>query len=206
MIRSTTIFYDVIRKHELSPTSFMVADLIYKYTTSDGYCKETLSNISFEINTSSRSVTRCVQNLIEKGIIENIGNKTSPKYRTTRLWFDLVVSENGGEVNKENYKEVAEYVIEYINHKYHKRYVASTYYQRFKNITKKTFNGDKVHAQLMCDVFDYCKNTWSEKYQSSITPETIFGNKFLSKYLIQYNEFMLNNDTYIKSRKNVAII
>lgn len=206
MIRVVTLVLKVLRDHELNPISYMVADLIYKYTSNDGYCKETLTNISHEINTSPRSVTRCIQDLMEKGLIENIGNKTSPKYRTTKLWFDLAVSENGGKINQENFKAIAEFVIEYINKTYGKRYNPKTYYDRFKTITSKTFNGEKVSQETMCNVFDYCKNTWSEKYQSSVTPETIFGNKFLSKYLIQYNEHLINKGSFKADRKRVAII
>ena len=207
MIRATTIIYSVMREHNLTPYSYLVCDLIYKYTSSpEGYCNQTLKSIADELSISTRHITRCIAILYEQGLIENIGNKNNPKYRTTSLWFDLVVTDSGGSVLKENYKIVCEDVIEYINHTFNKKYNPSTYYDRFKLILNKTFNGDKVTGELMVEVFKFCKITWSEQYQSSVTPETIFGNKFMTKYLLQYNEWSLNNNTHIKERKNVAII
>ena len=101
---------------------------------------------------------------------------------------------------------VCQDVIEYINHTFSKKYNANTYNDRFKVILNKTFDGKKVTGELMVEVFKFCKITWSEQYQSSVTPETIFGNKFMTKYLLQYNEWSLNNKTHIKERKHIAII
>lgn len=206
MIRSTTIIYSVLREHSLTPYSYLIADLIYKYTSSCGYCDHTLRFIADELSISTRNITRCISSLVEKGLIENIGNKNNPKYRTTTLWFQLVVTESGGEVLQENYKQVCQDVIEYINHTFSKKYNANTYNDRFKVILNKTFDGKKVTGELMVEVFKFCKITWSEQYQSSVTPETIFGNKFMTKYLLQYNEWSLNNKTHIKERKHIAII
>lgn len=206
MIRSSTIIYSVMRKHDLTPYSYLIADLIHKYTSGQGFCNQTLKFIAHELSISTRNITRCVSILIDKGLIENIGNKSNPKYRTTTLWFDLVVTETGGEVLKENYKKVCEDVIEYINLTFDKKYNPSTYNDRFKIILNKTFNGKKITGEIMVEVFKFCKITWSEQYQSSVTPETIFGNKFMTKYLLQYNEWSLNNKTHIKERKHIAII
>lgn len=207
MIRSSTVIYSVMREHNLTPYSYLIADLIHKYTSGpEGYCNQTLKLIADELSISTRNITRCISLLVDKGLIENIGNKNNPKYRTTTLWFDLVVTETGGQVLKENYKKVCEEVIEYINLTFNKKYNPSTYYDRFKIILNKTFNGENITGETMVEVFNFCKNTWSEQYQSSVTPETIFGNKFMTKYLLQYNEWSLNNNTYIKERKNVAII
>ena len=196
-----------MRGHDLTPYSYLIADLIHKYTSGPkGYCNQTLKFIAHELSISTRNITRCISVLVDKGLLENIGNKNNPKYRTTSLWFDLVVTETGGEVLKENYKKVCDDVIQYINTTFSKKYNSSTYYDRFKIILNKTFNGEKITGELMVEVFKYCKITWSEQYQSSVTPETIFGNKFMTKYLLQYIEWSLNNKTHIKERKHIAII
>ena len=207
MIRSSTIIYSVMKKYELTPYSYLAADLIYKYTSSvEGYCSQSVSGLADELNISTRNLSRCLQKLLEQGLIENIAGKNNPKYRTTSLWFDLVVTETGGKIKKEDYKKDCEVVIGLINKKYNKNYNPQTYYNRFKTILNKTFNGERVTGELMLEVFDYCKQTWSEQYQSSVTPETIFGNKFMTKYLLQYNEWSLNANTYTRERKNIAII
>ena len=51
----------------------------------------------------------------------------------------------------------------------------------------------------------WCKDNWSQKYQSSVTPEVIFGKKFIEKYLIQYTEWETMSKV-TPNRKNIAII
>ncbi len=94
MIRSTTIIYDVLRKQDLSPIAYMLCDLIYKYTSNDGFCDVTLSDLAEQLNSSSRTMSRYVSELSDKGLIENIGTKAHPKFRTTPLWFKIAVSDN----------------------------------------------------------------------------------------------------------------
>ena len=206
MIRSTTILWSVLNKYDITPIDFCVGDFIYKYTTREGYCTNSLSNIADEIKMSTRSITTSVSKLVNKGFIENIGSKNSPKYRGTPLWFDLVVTDLGGEVNKEDYKKICEDVINYINNKFQKNYTPETYYDNFRKITNKTFNGKKISGELMVNVFIDCKKSWGEKYQSSVTPATIFGNKFMTKYLIKYHEKKVNEKTYSSDRRNLARI
>ena len=204
MIRSTTVIYEVLRRYDLSPISYMLCDLIYKYTSSDGFCDKNLKDLSEELNSSPRSLTRYVSDLLEKNFIENIGTKAHPKYRTTPLWFRLGVSD-GKEVISLEYQKVCEDVIEYINQRYGNKYVPRTYEKRFKSILSKKFNGELITGSLMVEVFDWCKSNWSQKYQSSVTPEVIFGNKFTEKYLIQYKEWETMNKV-APNRKNIAII
>ena len=206
MIRSTTIVWEVLNEYDITPVDYCVADFIYKYTTREGYCTNSLSNIAEEIKMSTRSITNSVAKLCKKGFLENVGSKNSPKYRGTALWFDLVVSDSTGEVLKEDYKKITEDVIGYINSKYQKKYVPQTYYQNFRKILNKTFNGEKITGQDMVNVFMYCKKNWGEKYQSSVTPAVIFGNKFITKYLITYHENKVNENTYQHDRKNLARI
>jgi len=203
MIRSTTIIYQVLRNYDLSPVSYMFCDLIYKYTSSNGFCDKTLSDIAEELNCSPRSLTRYIPDLIDKKFLENIGTKSHPKYRTTPLWFKHVVSDNNESISLE-YQEVCEDVIQRINSLYNKKFVPRTYEKRFKSILSKSFNGEPITGELMLRVFIYCKETWSEKYQSSVTPEVIFGNKFVERYLIQYSEQSATN--FKPNRKNIAII
>lgn len=204
MIRSTTVIYEVLRKHDLSPLSYMLCDLIYKYTSQDNYCDKNLSDLGIELNTSSRTMSRYISELLEKGLIDNIGTKAHPKYRTTPLWFRIAVSETDQVISLE-YQSVCEDVIEYINKRYKKNYQARTYEKRFKSILAKKFDGKPITGSVMVKVFDYCKEQWSEKYQSSVTPEVIFGNKFVEKYLIQYKEWETTNSV-TPNRKRVAII
>lgn len=204
MIRSTTVIYEVLRRYDLSPISYMVCDLIYKYTSNEGFCDKTLNDLSEELNCSSRSLTRYVSDLLEKNFIENIGTKSHPKYRTTPLWFKLGVSD-GVEVISLEYQKVCEDVINYINERYGKKYIPRTYEKRFKSILNKKFDGKLITGELMVKVFDWCKNNWSEKYQSSVTPEVIFGNKFTEKYIIQYKEWE-TMERVAPNRKNIAII
>ena len=208
-------FYNIINpkatffiKNEVWPNFIKYAKLNGSMLYSiGGNFKNSFLKRFFKINSSIKQFDKIYTlNDESKKVIENIGNKNNPKYRTTTLWFDLVVTETGGQVLKENYKKVCEEVIEYINLTFNKKYNPSTYYDRFKIILNKTFNGENITGETMVEVFNFCKNTWSEQYQSSVTPETIFGNKFMTKYLLQYNEWSLNNNTYIKERKNVAII
>lgn len=204
MIRSTTVIYEVLRKHDLSPLSYMLCDLIYKYTTVDNYCDKNLSDLGIELNTSSRSMSRYISELCDKGLIDNIGSKSHPKYRTTPLWFRIAVAETDQVISLE-YQTVCENVINYINGKYGKKYIPRTYEKRFKSILSKKFDGEPITGEMMAKVFDYCKSQWSEKYQSSVTPEVIFGNKFVEKYLIQYKEWETTNQV-TPNRKRVAII
>ena len=120
MIRSTTVIYEVLRRYDLSPVSYMVCDLIYKYTSSDGFCDKTLGELSEELNCSPRSLTRYVSDLVEKNFIDNIGTKAHPKYRTTPLWFKLGVSD-GVEIISLEYQRVCKEVIDYINNRYKKQ-------------------------------------------------------------------------------------
>lgn len=203
MIRSTTIIYEVLRKYDLSPMSYMFCDIVYKYTSSNGFCDKTLTEIAEELNCSSRSLTRYIPDLCDKGFLDNVGSKSHPKYRTTPQWFKLVVSD-GDEVISLEYQEICKDVIEYINKRYGNKYVPRAYEKRFKSILSKRFNGEPITGKLMLKVFIHCKDTWSEKYQSSVTPEVIFGNKFTEKYLIQYYE--QQQKTYKTDRKNIAII
>lgn len=204
MIRSTTVIYEVLRRYDLSPVSYMVCDLIYKYTSSDGFCDKTLSELSEELNCSPRSLTRYVSDLVEKNFIDNIGTKAHPKYRTTPLWFKLGVSD-GVEIISLEYQRVCKEVIDYINNRYKNKYNPRTYEKRFKSILAKKFNGKLITGEDMVNVFVWCKENWSEKYQSSVTPEVIFGNKFTEKYLIQYTEWETMNKV-APNRKNIAII
>lgn len=204
MIRSTTVIYEVLRRYDLSPVSYMVCDLIYKYTSSDGFCDKTLSELSEELNCSPRSLTRYVSDLVEKNFIDNIGTKAHPKYRTTPLWFKLGVSD-GVEIISLEYQRVCKEVIDYINNRYKNKYNPRTYEKRFKSILSKKFNGKLITGEDMVNVFVWCKENWSEKYQSSVTPEVIFGNKFTEKYLIQYTEWETMNKV-APNRKNIAII
>ena len=204
MIRSTTVIYEVLRRYDLSPIAYMLSDLIYKYTSHDGYCDKNLKDLSEELNCSPRSLTRYVSDLVEKNFIENIGTKSHPKYRTTPLWFRLGVSD-GVEVISLEYQKTCKDVIDYINNKYNKKYNPRTYEKRFKSILSKKFNGEPITGKIMVNVFDWCKSQWSEKYQSSVTPEVIFGNKFTEKYLIQYTEWDSINKVS-PNRKRVAII
>ena len=204
MIRSTTVIYEVLRKHDMSPLSYMLCDLIYKYTSQDNYCDKTLADLGSELNTSSRSMSRYISELTEKGLIDNIGTKAHPKYRTTPLWFRIAVAETDQVISLE-YQNVCKDVIEYINNRYKKNYQPRTYEKRFKSILAKKFDGKPVTGSMMVNVFDYCKEQWSEKYQSSVTPEVIFGNKFIEKYLIQYKEWETSNKV-TPNRKRVAII
>ena len=204
MIRSTTVIYEVLRRYDLSPVSYMVCDLIYKYTSSDGFCDKTLSELSEELNCSPRSLTRYVSDLVEKNFIDNIGTKAHPKYRTTPLWFKLGVSD-GVEIISLEYQRVCKEVIDYINNRYKNKYNPRTYEKRFKSILSKKFNGKLITGEDMVNVFVWCKENWSDKYQSSVTPEVIFGNKFTEKYLIQYTEWETMNKV-APNRKNIAII
>lgn len=203
MIRSTTIIYEVLRKHDLSPIAYMLCDLVYKYTSKDGFCDKILSDLAEELNTSTRTLSRYVSELMEKNLVDNIGSKSHPKYRTTPLWFKIAVSDSNEVISLE-YQEVCKNVIEYINSRYNKKYNPRTYEKRFKSILSKKFNGKPITGEIMVDVFIWCKENWSEKYQSSVTPEVIFGNKFVEKYLIQFSEYDSMKDTY--DRKNIAII
>ncbi len=204
MIRSSTVIYEVLRKHDLSPLSYMLCDLIYKYTSVDGYCDKNLGDLGIELNTSTRTMSRYVSELTEKGLIDNIGTKSHPKYRTTPIWFRVAVAETDQVISLE-YQKVCADVIEYINNRYNKKYQPRTYEKRFKSILLKKFDGEPITGETMANVFDYCKDQWSEKYQSSVTPEVIFGNKFIEKYLIQYKEWMTSNKV-TPNRKRVAII
>lgn len=204
MIRSTTVIYEVLRRYDLSPVSYMVCDLIYKYTSSDGFCDKTLGELSEELNCSPRSLTRYVSDLVEKNFIDNIGTKAHPKYRTTPLWFKLGVSD-GVEIISLEYQRVCKEVIDYINNRYKNKYNPRTYEKRFKSILSKKFNGKLITGEDMVNVFVWCKENWSDKYQSSVTPEVIFGNKFTEKYLIQYTEWETMNKV-APNRKNIAII
>ena len=91
MIRSTTIIYEVLRKHDLSPIAYMLCDLVYKYTSKDGFCDKILSDLAEELNTSTRTLSRYVSELMEKNLVDNIGSKSHPKYRTTPLVQDRSV-------------------------------------------------------------------------------------------------------------------
>lgn len=204
MIRSTTVIYEVLRKHDLSALSYMCCDLIYKYTSQEGFCDKTLSDLAEELNSSARTMSRYISELQEKGLIDNIGTKAHPKYRTTPLWFNIAVAETD-QVISLKYQKVCEDVIEYINTRYNKNYKPRTYEKRFKSILAKKFDGKLIEGKDMVDVFDWCKNNWSEKYQSSVTPEVIYGNKFVEKYLIQYKEWETSNKV-TPNRKRVAII
>ena len=72
MIRSTTIIYEVLRKHDLSPLAYMLCDLIYKYTSVEGFCDKTLNDLAEELNSSSRTMSRYMTELTEKGTVEKI--------------------------------------------------------------------------------------------------------------------------------------
>ena len=74
-----------------------------------------------------------------------------------------------------------------------------------KAFLSKKFDGKLITGSHMVDVFVWCKDNWSQKYQSSVTPEVIFGNKFVEKYLIQYKEWETMNKV-TPNRRNVAII
>ena len=111
MIRSTTVIYEVLRKHDLSPLSYMLCDLIYKYTSVDNYCDKNLGDLGIELNTSTRTMSRYVSELTEKGLIDNIGTKSHPKYRTTPLWFRVAVAETDQVISLE-YQKVCADVIE----------------------------------------------------------------------------------------------
>ena len=204
MIRYTTVVYDVLKKYDLSPIAYMFCDLIYKYTSYKGYCDKTLQDISDILNCSTRSLSRYIPELLEKKLIENIGSKQKPKYRNTPLWFKIAVADSD-EVISVQYQEICEDVINYINEKYNHNYKYRTYEKRFKSILSKTFDGEPITGELMVKVFDWCKDNWSEKYQSSVTPEVIFGRKFTEKYLIQYYEWWDTGKSN-KDRKNIAII
>ena len=58
-----------MRKHDLTPYSYLIADLIHKYTSGQGFCNQTLKFIAHELSISTRNITRCVSILIEKGLI-----------------------------------------------------------------------------------------------------------------------------------------
>ena len=103
------------------------------------------------------------------------------------------------------YQRVCKEVIDYINNRYKNKYNPRTYEKRFKSILSKKFNGKLITGEDMVNVFVWCKENWSEKYQSSVTPEVIFGNKFTEKYLIQYTEWETMNKV-APNRKNIAII
>ena len=66
-------------------------------------------------------------------------------------------------------------------------------------------DGELITGSQMVNVFVWCKENWSQKYQSSVTPEVIFGNKFVEKYLIQYKEWETMSKV-TPNRRNVAII
>ena len=170
----------------------------------DNYCDKNLGDLGIELNTSTRTMSRYVSELTEKGLIDNIGTKSHPKYRTTPLWFRVAVAKTDQVISLE-YQKVCADVIEYINNRYKKKYQPRTYEKRFKSILSKKFDGEPITGETMANVFDYCKDQWSEKYQSSVTPEVIFGNKFIEKYLIQYKEWMTSNKV-TPNRKRVAII
>jgi hypothetical protein len=206
MIRSTTIIYDVLRKQDMTPISYMLCDLVYKYTSHDGYCDVTLSDLAFQLNSSSRTMSRYVTELTEKGLIENVGTKAHPKFRTTPTWFMIAVSDNkNNHTVSLKYQEVCTEVINYINERYGNKYLPRTYEKRFKSILSKKFNGKPITGSTMVNVFMWCKENWSQKYQSSVTPEVIFGNKFIEKYLIQYTEWETMSKV-TPNRKNIAII
>ena len=61
----------------------MLCDLVYKYTSKDGFCDKILSDLAEELNTSTRTLSRYVSELMEKNLVDNIGSKSHPKYRTT---------------------------------------------------------------------------------------------------------------------------
>ncbi len=204
MIKSTTIIYDVLRKHDLSPLAYMFCDIIYKYTSFEGFCDKTMSDISQELNCSPRTLSRYITELLDKNLIENIGSKSHPKYRNTPLWFKIAIADTD-EVVSLQYQEVCADVINYINERYGNNYNPKTYEKRFKSILSKTFNGEPITGEIMVEVFNWCKNNWSQKYQSSVTPEVIFGKKFTEKYLIQYTEWFTSGKVK-QSRKNIAII
>lgn len=204
MIRSTTIIYEVLRKHDLSPLAYMLCDLIYKYTSLDGYCDKTLTDLAEELNSSSRTMSRYMTELSDKGTVENIGTKAHPKYRTTPLWFNVAVSDSDATISLE-YQKVCKEVISYLNERFGNKYNPRTYEKRFKSILSKKFDGELVTGSQMVDVFVWCKENWSQKYQSSVTPEVIFGNKFVEKYLIQYKEWETTSKV-TPNRRNVAII
>lgn len=206
MIRSTTIIYDVLRKQDMSPVAYMLCDLIYKYTSHKGYCDVTLSDLADQLNSSSRTMSRYISELLDKSLIENIGTKAHPKFRTTPLWFKIAVSDNKNDDSVSlEYQEVCANVINYINERYGNKYVARTYEKRFKSILSKNFNGQPITGSIMVKVFMWCKDNWSQKYQSSVTPEVIFGKKFIEKYLIQYTEWETMSKV-APNRKNIAII
>lgn len=204
MIRSTTIIYEVLRRYDLSPLSYMLCDLIYKYTSANGYCEKKQVELCEELNISPRTSTKYIQDLLEKGFIDNVGTKNHPKYKAGEQWFNLVVKD-GTEKITLDYQKVCEDVINYINERYKRKYNPRTYEARFKYILSKKFDGKQITGGLMVQVFDYCKSTWSESYQSSVTPEVIFGKKFIDKYLIMYNEH-LSNKQQQTDRKRIAII
>ena len=114
MIRSTTIIYEVLRKHDLSPLAYMLCDLIYKYTSIDGFCDKTLTDLAEELNSSSRTMSRYINELTEKGTLENIGTKAHPKFRTTPLWFRVAVADSNETISLE-YQKVCNEVITYLN-------------------------------------------------------------------------------------------
>ena len=69
----------------------MLCDLIYKYTSIDGFCDKTLTDLAEELNSSSRTMSRYINELTDKGTLENIGTKAHPKFRTTPLWFRVAI-------------------------------------------------------------------------------------------------------------------
>ena len=71
MIRSTTIVCEVLNKYDITPVDYCVADFIYKYTTREGYCTNSLSNIAEEIKMSTRSITNSVAKLCKKETFVN---------------------------------------------------------------------------------------------------------------------------------------
>ena len=87
MIRSTTVIYEVLRKHDLSPLSYMLCDLIYKYTSVDNYCDKNLGDLGIELNTSTRTMSRYVSELTEKGLIDNISIKGATKTKNGYMCF-----------------------------------------------------------------------------------------------------------------------
>jgi uncharacterized phage protein (TIGR02220 family) len=142
--------------------------------------------------------------LVEKGTVENIGTKAHPKFRTTPLWFNVAVADSNVTISLE-YQKVCKEVITYLNERFKNKYNPRTYEKRFKSILSKKFDGKLITGSQMVDVFVWCKENWSQKYQSSVTPEVIFGNKFVEKYLIQYKEWETTNKV-TPNRRNVAII
>jgi hypothetical protein len=204
MIRSTTIIYEVLRKYDISPLAYMLCDLIYKYTSVDGYCDKTLTDLAEELNSSSRTMSRYMTELSDKGTVENRGTKAHPKFRTTTIWFNVAVADGDQTISLE-YQKVCTEVITYLNERFKHKYNPRTYEKRFKSILSKKFDGELITGSQMVDVFVWCKENWSEKYQSSVTPEVIFGNKFVEKYLIQYKEWETMNKV-TPNRKNIALI